>query len=56
MDIDPEYWFCLTHRAVEIRGEFCPNNDRLGPYATRADAERALEKVKERNEAWDKDS
>jgi len=29
--------------------------DRLGPYDTEAEAARALEKVKERNEEWDND-
>jgi hypothetical protein len=29
--------------------------DRLGPYATREEAERALETVEERNKAWDDD-
>lgn len=27
----------------------------IGPYNTREEAEHALEKVKARNEAWDKD-
>jgi hypothetical protein len=55
MDTDQEYWFCLTHHAVEPRGQFCSKNDRLGPYPSYAEAERALEKVEERNEAWDDD-
>ena len=29
--------------------------DRLGPYRSREEAERALEKVEERNEAYDND-
>jgi uncharacterized protein YfcZ (UPF0381/DUF406 family) len=29
--------------------------DRLGPYATREEAESALAKVEERNKAWDDD-
>jgi len=33
----------------------CANKDRLGPYATRAEAERALQTAAERNEAWDED-
>lgn len=53
MDTDQEYWFCLTHKAVEQRGEFCSTNDRLGPYPSHAEASRALEKVKERNDKWD---
>jgi len=51
---DPQYWYCLVHKTVEPR-EGCKNADRLGPYATRAQAERALETVEERNEAWDND-
>ena len=51
---ETEFWFCLTHHAVEgVEG--CRNQDRLGPYATYAEASRALEKVEERNEAWDTD-
>ena len=49
-----EYWFCLTHHAVEGR-DGCKNSDRLGPYASAAEASRALEKVEERNEEWDND-
>ena len=52
--MDEEYWFCLTHHAVEGRGG-CRNQDRLGPYPTAAEAARALEKVEERNEEWDND-
>lgn len=51
---DEEYWFCLKHRAVEPRGG-CAPIDRLGPYPSYAEAERALEKARERNEAWDND-
>ena len=53
-DRDAEYWFCLKHHTVEPR-EGCKNADRLGPYPTQAEASRALEKVEERNEAWDND-
>lgn len=54
MGDDEEYWFCLIHKEVEPR-EGCKNADRLGPYPTRDEAERALEKVEERNEDWDND-
>ena len=51
---DAEYWFCLKHHTVEgVDG--CKNADRLGPYASREDAARALDKVEERNEEWDND-
>lgn len=49
-----DYWFCLRHHAVET-GEECGPADRLGPYPTAEEAERALEKVHERNEDWDND-
>jgi len=51
MDTGPWY-YCLDHRTVEPR-EGCPDRVRLGPYATRAEAEHALDKVAERNEAED---
>jgi hypothetical protein len=49
-----QYWFCLTHHRVEEQ-QGCHNRDRLGPYPTEAEAARALDKVAERNEAWDND-
>lgn len=49
------FWFCLTHHRVEESGSACGPADLLGPYPTREDAEQALDKVKERNEAWDND-
>ncbi len=49
-----KYWFCLKHHAVE-GDEGCRNADRLGPYDTAEEAEHALEKVQERNEAWEHD-
>jgi hypothetical protein len=52
MDDDKSWWFCLKHHNVE-QGPGCPGKDRLGPYATRAEAENALETVKRRNEEWD---
>lgn len=48
----PEYWFCLKHHTVEPR-QGCPNKDRLGPYESHEAAEQALQRVAERNEAWD---
>jgi len=48
------YFFCLEHHTVETE-DGCRAADRLGPYASRDEAERALEKVQERNEAWDND-
>jgi hypothetical protein len=49
-----EYWFCLKHHTVE-GAEGCKAADRLGPYPTAEEAGRALEKVAQRNEAWESD-
>ena len=49
-----EWFYCLKHDTVEP-AEGCKAADRLGPYASQAEAARALEKVQERNEAWDDD-
>ncbi|MGH3423172.1 MAG: hypothetical protein ACRDO8_00505 [Nocardioidaceae bacterium] len=51
---DEKFYFCLKHHAVEGQ-KGCHPAHRLGPYATAAEAGRALEKVQERNEAWDND-
>ena len=48
------YWYCVKHHAVE-EPDGCAPIDRLGPYATREEAERALEKAEQRNEDWDND-
>jgi hypothetical protein len=52
MDDDDAWWYCLRHNEVE-HGAGCPGKDRLGPYATKEEAENALELVKERNQEWD---
>lgn len=49
-----EWFYCLKHDTVE-EGPQCPAKDRLGPYATPAEAGRALETVQERNVEWDRD-
>jgi hypothetical protein len=51
--MDKWYW-CLEHKTVE-GPDGCSPADRLGPYDTREEASRALEKVAQRNEAWDND-
>jgi hypothetical protein len=50
-----DWWFDLkTHTVVPDDNE-TKITDRLGPYKTREEAERALELVEERNEAYDND-
>ncbi len=48
-----QWWYCLKHNRVEDSGTSCPGKDLLGPYPTREEAARALEKVQERNKQWD---
>lgn len=50
-----DFWFCTKHHTVETDETMCPAIDRLGPYASHAEAERALQTAEERNEAWDND-
>ena len=47
-----EYWWCLTHARVE-EGAGCPNMERMGPYASREQAEGAIARAKARTEAED---
>lgn len=48
-----EYFWCLRHSRVETASNACAAMYRLGPYRTEAEAERALQTVRERNEAWE---
>ena len=55
---DGEWWFDLNTKQAVQDDKAGKASDRLGPYATREDAERALETVQQRNEAadsWDDD-
>ncbi|GAA2042429.1 hypothetical protein N0X72_07100 [Streptomyces carpaticus] len=49
-----EWYYCLKHQKVE-EGPECPAKDRLGPYATREEAARAIETARERDEDWRSD-
>ena len=48
-----EYWFNTRTGRVEETEERSPSRDVLGPYASRAEAERALEIARQRTEQWD---
>lgn len=50
----PQWYYCLDHQRVEPR-KGCRADARLGPYKTREEAARALEKVEQRNLEWDSD-
>jgi hypothetical protein len=50
-----DWWFDLeTHQVVPDNND-TKVTDRLGPYKTREEAERALQRVEERNEEYDND-
>lgn len=52
-ELEQWYWSMKEHRVVgegEAKAE-----DRLGPYATKEEAAKALDHVKERNEQWETD-
>lgn len=50
---DTRYWWCLKHKRVETDADRGKASDRLGPYPTAADAEKALDTVAARNATWD---
>ncbi|WP_285726811.1 SPOR domain-containing protein [Psychromicrobium xiongbiense] len=47
-----EYWYNLRTHQVE-EDALSDWTQLIGPYATREDAEHALEKVRARNDAWE---
>ncbi len=47
-----QWWFNLRTQQVE-QGPGNPNAERMGPYASKAEAEAALTHAQERNEVWD---
>jgi hypothetical protein len=52
--VSEEWYYCIEHGTVEPKFG-CRITDRIGPFATREEAAKALEKVEERNEVWDTD-
>lgn len=46
------WWYNLRTQQVE-QGPGDPNSERMGPYATREEAESALDRAHERSDAWD---
>lgn len=52
LDEPDQWWYNLVTGQVEF-GAGAPNSERLGPYATKDEAEHALQRARERNEAWD---
>lgn len=50
-----QYYFNLSTGQVEALEGKSPAKDVLGPYATREEAQQALEKARARTEAWDEE-
>jgi hypothetical protein len=53
-DVNEQWWFNLKTQQVE-QGLGEGNLDRLGPYASRSEAEGALERMHSRTDAQDSD-
>ena len=49
-----QWWFNLRTQQVE-EGKGDPNSERLGPYATREEAQTVLDRMRARNEQFDKE-
>ncbi|MFC0674244.1 SPOR domain-containing protein [Brachybacterium hainanense] len=49
-----EFYFNVATGQVE-EGRQSPGTELMGPYASRAEAERALESAAARNKAWDEE-
>jgi glycerol-3-phosphate dehydrogenase len=47
------YYWCVRHERVESGDDVCPARYQIGPFATAAEAAHALQRVQQRNEAWD---
>jgi hypothetical protein len=52
---DGEWWYDLRTKSAVQDTKAGKITDRLGPYASREEAEQALDKVAERNDAFDND-
>ena len=48
-----EQWYYDIAKGQAVQGKVASWDNRMGPYATRGEAEAALAKAKARNEAWD---
>jgi hypothetical protein len=51
----PQFWFNIRTGKVEPDYDKSQGKDLLGPYASEAEAARALESAHERTEQWDEE-
>lgn len=49
-----DFYYNLSTHQVED-GPQSPGSDLMGPYATREEAQRALETAAQRNDSWDRE-
>ena len=52
---DDQWWYDLNTKTAVQDNKAGRVTDRLGPYASREEAERAMQRVDERNDAYDND-
>ena len=52
---DDQWWYDLKTKSAVQDNKAGRATDRLGPYASRDAAEHALQRVEERNDAYDND-
>ena len=50
-----KYWYNVATGQVEEDANTSRKDDLMGPYESRAEAERALEAARERTRAWDEE-
>ncbi|MEJ3403229.1 SPOR domain-containing protein [Rathayibacter sp. YIM 133350] len=50
-DAEHKYWYNMRTGKVEL-GFLSPSADRVGPFDTQAEAEHALEKLRENSAKW----
>jgi hypothetical protein len=48
------WYYCLEHKKSEPE-DGCANSERMGPYVTQGEADRAIERAAQRNAAFDVD-
>jgi hypothetical protein len=52
---EPHFWFNIRTGKVETEYDKSRGQDLMGPYASQAEAEQALQHAAERTEAWDEE-
>lgn len=50
-----EWYWCLRHQRAESYEDVCPASERMGPYATKEDAENWRQLADARRRRWEAD-